>query len=66
MPWTLKAVRKTYVAVAFLSVKCFDRDDHRLAGLESLEDRGGKQLVRASLKPTSAPPSGQQRAYPRE
>jgi hypothetical protein len=28
MPWTLKAVRKTYVALAFLSVKSFDRDDH--------------------------------------
>ena len=66
MPWTLKAVRKTYVAPAFLSAKSLGRDDHRLAGLESLDDSGGKQLVRAFLKPTSAPSSGQQRAYPRE
>lgn len=66
MPWTPKAVGKAYVALPFLSAKSFDRNDHRLAGLESFEDSGGKQLVRAFLKPTSTPSSCQQRAYPRE
>jgi hypothetical protein len=65
MPWALKAVGKAYVALAFLSVKSFDGDDHRLVGLESFEDGGGKQLMCASLNVTSADPLGQQRAYPR-
>jgi len=66
MPRTLKAVRKTHVPLAFLRVKSFDRDDYRLTGLESLQDSGGKQLVRPLLKPAAAPSCGQQRTDPRK
>lgn len=66
MPRALKAVRKAYVPLAFLSSKSFDGDENRLVGLQPFEDGCGKQLVCAYLKVTPAYPPGEQRAYPRE
>jgi hypothetical protein len=66
MPWALKAVRQADVQLAFLSVKSFDGDDHRLISLQPFGDGGAKQLVRAHLNVTFGHPPGQQRADPRQ
>src|SRR6202041_2344126 len=63
VPGPARAVGEAYVALALGRVEAVDGHDHRLVGLEALEDGGAEELVGAGLELVLANSAGEQRAH---